>query len=378
MNFDYNEEQQLLAASVKRFIDKDYTFDARKKIVASSEGYSGVIWATFADIGLLGLPFSSDVGGFGGGAIDLMSVMEAIGEALVVEPYLSTVGLGAQFVARGGTSAQQQAMLPLVAAGQLKMAFAQTEYGSRYALEHVATRARATGSGYTLTGEKRVVLHATCADRLVVSARTSGDVGDRHGISVFLVDAKAPGVSMKAYRTIDELRAADVTMTDVHVAADALIGREGDGFSLIEEVVDYATALVCAEAVGAIRYANDATLEYLKTRKQFGVPIGSFQALQHRMVDMVISGEQAKSMAGLACAKVDSTTDAFERRRVVSAAKIKIADACRHVAQEAIQLHGGMGMSDELKISHTFRRLTMIAQQFGDADHHLQRFAKLS
>jgi alkylation response protein AidB-like acyl-CoA dehydrogenase len=376
MNFDYNEEQQLLAATVKRFIDKDYTFETRKKIVASNEGYRNAIWSTFAEIGLLGLPFAPDVGGFGGGAVDLMSVMETIGEALVVEPYLSTVGLGAQFVARAGTTAQQKALLPLVGAGKLKMAFAQTENGSRYKLAHVATLAQRTSAGYTLSGEKRIVVHAPCADQLFVSARTSGADADPDGISVFVVDARAHGVSMNAYRTIDELRAADVALKDVHVPADALIGQEGQGLALIEEVVDYATALLCAEAVGAIKYANDATLEYLKTRKQFGAPIGSFQALQHRMVDMVISGEQAKSMAGLACAKVDSATDPVERKRVVSAAKIKIADACRHVAQEAIQLHGGMGMSDELKISHTFRRLTMIAQQFGDADHHLERFAR--
>jgi alkylation response protein AidB-like acyl-CoA dehydrogenase len=376
MNFDYNEEQQLLAATVKRFIDKDYTFEARKKIVASNDSYSDAIWSTFAEIGLLGLPFPPDVGGFGGGAVDLMSVMEAIGEALVVEPYLSTVVLGAQFVARAGTNAQQQALLPLVGAGKLKMALAQTETGARYNLAHVATRAKSTSAGYALSGEKRIVVHAPCADQLIVSARTSGGDTDPDGISVFVVDARAPGVSMNAYRTIDGLRAADVTLKDVQVPADALIGQEGRGLALIEEVVDYATALLCAEAVGAIKYANDATLEYLKTRKQFGAPIGSFQALQHRMVDMVISGEQAKSMAGLACAKVDSATDPGERKRVVSAAKIKIADACRHVAQEAIQLHGGMGMSDELKISHTFRRLTMIAQQFGDADHHLERFAR--
>jgi alkylation response protein AidB-like acyl-CoA dehydrogenase len=376
MNFDYNEEQQLLAASVKRFIDKDYTFEARKKIVASSEGYSNAIWSTFAEIGLLGLPFSPEVGGFGGGAVDLMSVMEAIGEALVVEPYLSTVGLGARFVSRAGTNAQQQAILQLVAAGKLKMAFAQTENGARYKLAHVATRAKPTSDGYTISGQKRIVVHAPSADQLIVSARTSGADTDHEGISVFVVDARAPGISMNAYRTVDELRAADVAFKDVRVLADALMGPEGQGLALIEEVVDYATALLCAEAVGAIKYANDATLEYLKTRKQFGVSIGSFQALQHRMVDMVISGEQAKSMAGLACAKVDSATDPGERKRVVSAAKIKIADACRHVAQEAIQLHGGMGMSDELKISHTFRRLTMIAQQFGDVDHHLDRFAK--
>jgi alkylation response protein AidB-like acyl-CoA dehydrogenase len=378
MNFDYNEEQQLLAASVKRFIDKDYAFDARQKIVASNPGYSDAVWSTLAEIGLLGLPFSSEMGGFGGSAVDLMSVMDAIGEALIVEPYLSTVGLAAQFVARAGSAAQRKAILPSVCAGTLKMAFAQTEHGARYNLAHVATRARASADGFALSGEKRVVVGAPCAQKLVVSARTSGADADHEGISLFLLDTHAPGIAMNACRTVDELRAADVTLNDVRVPAEALLGRQGEALALIEEVVDYATALLCAEAVGAIRYANDATLDYLKTRKQFGVPIGSFQALQHRMVDMVISGEQAKSMAGLACAKVDSATDAVDRKRTVSAAKIKIADACRHVAQESIQLHGGMGMSDELKISHTFRRLTMIAQQFGDADHHLERFARLS
>jgi alkylation response protein AidB-like acyl-CoA dehydrogenase len=207
-----------------------------------------------------------------------------------------------------------------------------------------------------------------------VSARTRGNETDAQGISLFLIDRDAPGVSLKTYRTVDNLRAADIRFSGVTIPPDALIGKEGEALPLIEEVVDYATALLCAEAVGAIKYANDATLEYLKTRKQFGVPIGSFQALQHRMVDMMIGYEQAKSMACLACVKVDSA-DAAERRRVVSAAKIKIADACRHVSQESVQLHGGMGMTEELKVSHTFRRLTTIAQTFGDADHHLERFA---
>src|SRR6202140_3080973 len=246
MNFDYNEEQQLLAASVKRFIDKDYTFEARRKIVASSDGYSNGIWSTFAEIGLLGLPFSPDVGGFGGGAVDLMSVMEASGEALVVEPYLSTVALSAQFVARAGTNAQRQAILPLVGAGKLKMAFAQTENGARYKLAHVAARARSTGAGYTISGEKRIAVHAPCADQLIVSARTSGGDTDPEGISVFVVDARAPGVSMNAYRTIDELGAADVTFTDVRVPADALVGQEAHGLAGVEEVVAYATALLCA------------------------------------------------------------------------------------------------------------------------------------
>ena len=374
MNFDYNEEQRLLAESVKRFVTQDYAFERRREIVTSPEGWSAKAWGTMADLGLLGLSISPDHEGFGGGAVDLMSTMEAIGDALVVEPYLATV-LGARLIARAGSDAQKQSLLPPVVEGKLKLAFAQTEAGARYDLAHVALAARKSGNGYVLEGEKCVVLHAPCADKLMVSARTSGAVSDRDGLSVFIVDASSPGIAMKPYRTLDEMRAADVTFTAVPVPADALLGKEGGAWPTIEEGVDFATALVCAEAVGAIRFANDTTLEYLKTRRQFGVPIGSFQALQHRLVDMVISYEQARSMASLACARVDSEKDPAERRRIVSAAKVRIADACRHVSQESVQLHGGMGMSEELKVSHTFRRLTMIAQQFGDADHHLERFA---
>ena len=378
MNFDYNEEQRLLAESVRRFVAQEYSFEARRKIVASPEGYSARVWTSLADLGLLGLPISPDYGGFGGGAVDMMSTMEAFGEALVVEPYLATVGLGARIVARAGTQAQRQALLPAIAEGRIKMAFAQTERDARYNLAHVGLAARKSGAGYVLDGEKRMVLHAPCADQLIVSARAWGRVDEPRGVSLFLVDAKAAGVETRACRTLDELRAADITFKGVAVPADALLGAEGEGLEAIEDAVDFATALVCAEAVGAIKSANDATLEYLKTRKQFGVPIGSFQALQHRMVDMAISCEQARSMASLACARVDSEKDAAERKRIVSAAKIRIADACRHVSQESVQLHGGMGMSEELKVSHTFRRLTMIAQQFGNADHHLERFAATS
>ncbi len=374
MNFDYNEEQQLLADSVKRFIGKDYDFESRKKLVASENGYSDSVWSTFAEMGLLGLPISPDYDGFGGGALDMMGVMESIGDGLVVEPFLATT-IGAQFVARGGSGAQKKAILPLVVEGKMKLAFAQTEKGARYNLAHVATKAKKSGGGYVIDGEKNVVVHGPCADKIVVSARTSGADTDAKGISLFLVDAKAPGLKMKTYRTLDELRASDIVLKGVSVPADALIGKEGEGLALIEEVVDYGTALICAEAVGAIKSANDATLEYLKTRKQFGVPIGAFQALQHRMVDMVISYEQAKSMACLACDKADSEKDPAERKRLVSAAKVRVSEACRHVSQESIQLHGGMGMTEEMKVSHTFRRLTMIAQQFGDIDHHLERFS---
>jgi alkylation response protein AidB-like acyl-CoA dehydrogenase len=302
--------------------------------------------------------------------------MEAIGGALVVEPFLSTI-LTARLIATSGSPAQKQTLLPAIAVGQLTAAFAYSEADSRYDLATVATRARPTADGFVIDGDKRVVLHAPCANLMVVSARVSGHDADRDGIALFVVDRDAPGISMARYRTIDALPAADVRFAQVHVSSDARLGDAASTLPFIEDAIDFATALVCAEAVGAIRYANDATLDYLKTREQFGVPIGSFQALQHRMVDMVIEYEQAKSMASLACSTVDGETDPIKRRRIVSAAKVRIADACRHVSQESIQLHGGMGMSDELKISHTFRRLTMIAQQFGDADHHLERFAML-
>jgi alkylation response protein AidB-like acyl-CoA dehydrogenase len=335
-----------------------------------------------AELGLLGLPLPAAYGGFGGGAMDTVSLMEAIGGALIVEPWLATVALGAQFIARGGNEAlrdeQRQRILPAVAEGRLKLAFAHVEAAARHTLAHVATRARADDGGYLISGVKRAVPHGACADLLVVSARTDGDDSDVDGLSLFVVERDAPGVAFTALRMLDGTRAADVTFDEVRVPAQALIGTLDCALPLIEEVIDFATALACAEAVGAIKSANDATLEYLKTRKQFGVAIGSFQALQHRMVDLAIEYEQAKSIALLACSAVDTEHDASVRARTVSAAKARIADACRKVSQESIQLHGGMGMSDEVKISHTFRRLTAIAQQFGDADHHLARFATLS
>ena len=374
MNFDLSEEQQLLADSLKRYLANEYSIDARTKIVASATGWSETVWAAFAEMGLLGVPFPEEHGGFGGTAVDVMLVMEALGEGLVVEPYWVNVGLAGRLVARGASAEQQKAILPSLIQGKRKLAFAHTERAARYDLQHVGARAKRSGRGFTLEGEKRAVLHGASADTLIVSARTAGSDTDAAGISLFLVDRGTPGLTVKDYRTIDELRAADVWLSGVTVPAEALLGAEGRALPLIEDAADYATALLCAEAVGAIRFANETTLEYIKNRRQFGVPIGSFQALQHRMVDMVISYEQARSMCYLACVKVD-TAGAAERRHAISAAKIKVSDACRHVSQEAVQLHGGMGMTEELKVSHTFRRLTMIAQTFGDAEHHLERFA---
>ena len=377
MNFEYSDEQRLLSDTLRKFLGTGYSFDARGKIIASPAGFSDDVWAALAEMGILSVPFDAVYGGFGGMTIDMLIVFEAFGEALVVEPYLATVGLGGRFVARGGSAEQRARLLPALIQGKHKMAFAQTEVDARWDLRRVTTRATKSGDGWVLEGDKRAVLHGGSADTLVVSARTGGAPDDARGISLFLVERTAPGVAVTDYRGLDNLRVADVRLSGVRAGRDALLGPEGDGFGLIEDVVDYATTLVCGEAVGAIKYAHDATLDYLKTRRQFGVPIGSFQALQHRMVDILISYEQARSIACLACVKID-TADAAERRRVVSAAKIKIADAARHVSQEAVQLHGGMGMTEELKISHTFRRLTMIAQAFGDADHHLARFGAAS
>jgi alkylation response protein AidB-like acyl-CoA dehydrogenase len=365
MNFDYSDEQQQLADSVRKFLAQNYGFEQRKAIIQSTRGDSEQVWNTFAEMGLTALALPEDHGGFGGGAIDLMPVMEACGEALVVEPLLDQI-VAARLLAKAGGAAR----LPGVIDGSVRLAFAYLEPGRRYELAPQETTATKAGNGWILNGAKCVVVGAPAADKLIVSA-------DAGGASLFVVDAKAKGVSLNPCRTVDGQRAADVRFDQVQVGADALLGQAGAAQPLIDEAVDFAIALQCADAIGAMAFANDTTLEYLKTRKQFGVPIGSFQALQHRMVEMVIHTEQARSMAILAAAKVDGAASADERRRAVSAAKVKIADAARIVSQEAVQLHGGMGMTEELKISHTFRRLTTIAQRFGDADHHLERYASL-
>jgi alkylation response protein AidB-like acyl-CoA dehydrogenase len=298
--------------------------------------------------------------------------MEALGEALVVEPLLDNVALAGRLVARLGSQAQRAAVLPGLIDGSSRLAFASLEPGHRYGLVPHTTTAKANGQGWVLNGHKAVVTGAATAQKLVVSAATPS------GVSLFLLDAKADGVTLNPSRTVDGYRVADVVLHNVAVPAEALLGPEGAALPFIEEAADFATALLCAEAIGAMKSANDATLDYMKQRKQFGVPIASFQVLQHRMVEMYICTEQARSMAILAASKVDGATDAKERARAVSAAKIKIADAARQVSQESVQLHGGMGMTEELKVSHTFRRLTMIAQQLGDADHHLERYAALT
>jgi alkylation response protein AidB-like acyl-CoA dehydrogenase len=346
MDFRLNDEQQQLAESIKKFLAKDYSFEQRKAILATSNGISDKVWATLAEMGVLAISLPEAAGGFGGGTVDLMSAMEAAGDVALVEPLLSTL-VASRILA---TDSAHTATLEAVGAGECKLAWAHGEAASRYSLTQVSCSAKTNATGYELNGAKSVVLHAPLANKLVVTVRTSGQ--GAQGLSLFLVDANAAGVKMKTYRTVDNLRAADIEFSGVQVTKAALIGKEGEAFSVINEAMDFANALICAEAVGAMHAANDSTLEYLKSRKQFGVPIGAFQALQHRMVEMTIHAEQASSMALLACTKMDSCAagqiTAAERSRLVSAAKVKVADAARIVGQEAIQLHGGMGLTQEM------------------------------
>ena len=376
MNFDLSEEQQLLADSLKRYLNNEYSIDARAKIVASPTGWSETVWAAFAEMGLLGVPFPEEHGGFGGTAVDVMLVMEAMGEALVVEPYWVNVGLAGRLLARAGSAEQQKRILPALIQGKHRLAFAHTERTARYDLRNVGARAKRSGDGFTLEGEKRAVLHGASADSLIVSARTSGSDTDAAGISLFLVDRGAAGLTVKEYRTIDELRAADVWLSGVAVPADAMLGAEGRGLALIEDAADYATALLCAEAVGAIRFANETTLEYIKNRRQFGVPIGSFQALQHRMVDMFAATEMAASRVQAALARISGIEDPVDPRDAV-AVKLQVDTASRLVGQEAVQIHGGMGMTDDLDVGHHFKRLTSMALTFADRGKLNERYRDL-
>ena len=375
MDFNFSSEQEQLRDTVNRLIEREYEFNKqRHAIIHSAAGYSEKVWASMAEIGVLGIGIAEAHGGFGGNAIDTMIVMEALGRSLMVEPYLATVVLGANLIQLAGSDAQKSSLLPQIVAGNLKLAFAYSETGTRYDLKRIATVARKEGAGYVLNGEKIIVLHGNIADKIIVSVATAGALHDGQGMALFLVDAKTSGLNIIGYRTIDNQRAANLHFDNVRVSADAMLGSSEDNLAIIEQVMDIATTALIAESVGAMEALQKSTLEYLKTRRQFGVPIGKFQALQHRMVDMLMYVEQSRSMAYLAAVKVQSN-DVAERQRVVSAAKNAIGRYGRLIAQEAVQMHGGMGITDELSASHYFRRLTAIDATFGDADHHLSRFA---
>jgi pimeloyl-CoA dehydrogenase small subunit len=372
MDFDLSEEQRLLKDSVEGLLTASYDFESRKRYGDEKDGWSKAVWSRFAEQGLLGLPFSEEDGGFGAGAVETMIVMEALGRALVLEPYLATVVLCGGFLRRGGSAVQKAAHIPGIIDGSKTFAFAQLEKNSRYDLDDVVTTAKTKDDGWIIDGEKFVVLNGESADTFVVTARTGGSQRDHAGVGVFLVPADAKGVSKKGYPTQDGLHAADVTFTGVEVGADAAIGDPENGLPLIEQVVDDARIALCAEAVGAMDESLKATVEYIKTRKQFGVPIGSFQVLQHRAADMFVALEQARSMALFATMASDFD-DATARTNAVAAAKVQIGKSAKFVGQQAIQLHGGIGMTMEARIGHYFKRLTMIENTFGDTDYHLAR-----
>jgi alkylation response protein AidB-like acyl-CoA dehydrogenase len=374
VDFRYSEEQLALQDTLQRFISRDYDFEHRRALARSPLGFSADAWARYAELGLLALPFPEEFGGLGGSGVDVMVVMEKVGQGLLLEPYLSTVVLCGGLIRDAGSEALKQSLLPQIAEGKLQIALAAYEAAGRYDLAHVACSAVGKGGGWSLSGRKSVVLDAPSADYLLVSARSAGQVNDARGISLFAVRRDAPGVTLLAYPTQSGARAADVEFTDVVVHADAMIGAPGQALGIIERAVNSAIAALCAEALGIVTALNEATLNYLKTRKQFGVPIGVFQALQHRMADMVIAAEQIRSMAIIAAVHADSK-HAAEARRAISGAKAYIGQAARFVGQQAVQLHGGMGMVDDIIVSHYFKRLTMIDMSLGDADFHLARFS---
>jgi pimeloyl-CoA dehydrogenase small subunit len=372
MDFDLSEEQRLLKESVDGLLTDSYDFDARKKYMKEKGGWSKAVWSKLAEQGLLGLPFAEADGGFGAGGVETMIVMEALGKALVLEPYLATVVIGGGFLRHGGSDAQKATHVPGIIDGSKTFAFAQLEKNSRYDLHDVATSAKKKGDGWVIDGEKFVVLNGENADTLVVTARTKGERRDRSGVGVFLVPANAKGVTKKSYPTQDGLHAADITFTGVEVDGSAAIGNPEDGIALIERVVDDARTALCAEAVGLMDVSLETTVEYIKTRKQFGVAIGTFQSLQHRASDMFVAVEQARSMSMFAT-MASEFDDAKERAKAIAAAKVQIGKSAKFVGQQSIQLHGGIGMTMEAKIGHYFKRLTMIENTFGDTDYHLRR-----
>jgi len=374
MNFDFTEEQQMVRDSIARFVQDDYDWDTRKAIVASEKGLSPDNWKLFAELGWLSIPFAEEHGGFGGNIVDLSVVMEELGKGLVVEPYFPTVVLFGGLIARAGNDAQRAEWLPRVIGGDVLGGFAYVERQSRFALHDCLTTATSSGDGFVLNGEKVVVFNGEQADHLVVLARTSGEQSDRTGLSLFIVDASAAGIDKMNYPMMDGQRVANVTFKDVALPADALLGEEGQALALVEALVDEAIIALASEAVGIMGVLNTKTLEYAKTREQFGVAIGSYQALQHRMVDTMMAYEQCKSL--LFKALCEYKQDPAMAAETIHALKVLIDRNAKHVFGEAIQIHGGMGMTDELDIGHYAKRLMMINTTFGDANFHRNRFVE--
>jgi pimeloyl-CoA dehydrogenase small subunit len=377
MDFELSPEQQLLSDNVARLMKDRYGFEARKTYEASPAGFSDALWREYADMGLLGAPFAEEDGGYGGGAVETMIVMQEFGKALALEPYLETVVLCGALIKHAANAAKRAELIGQIAAGDLRLSFAHAERQSGFDLFDVGASARKDGAAFVLNGEKGVVENGDSAGRLIVSARVSGGRRDREGVGLFLVDANAPGVTRRGYPTQDGRRAAEIGFSDVRVEPEDVLGQPGDALPVVERAVGEAIAALSAEAVGAMGEALAMTVEYMKTRKQFGVPIGSFQALQHRASDMVVALEQARSMMSFATMSV-TEEDAIERAKAMSAAKVQIGRSARFIGQQAVQMHGGIAMTWEYKVGHLLKRLTMIDAAYGDADLHVRKLADQS
>lgn len=377
MDFSYTEVQRMLQEQVQRFVQKSYDFETRARIIASEAGYSKENWALFAELGWLAVPFGEDDGGLGGASVDLIVIMEEFGKANLVEPYLATAVLSGRLIAALTGGERKEELLGGIIGGERQLACAYAEENGRYNLARVSTRAVTDGDDVVINGKKVAVLNADNADRLLVVARESGEETDREGVSVFLVDADSDGISRRAFPTIDGRRAAEVEFSKVRIPASARLGEAGAALPALESVIDLATVASSAEAVGALEMLLQKTVEYSKTRTQFGVPIGSFQALQHRMADMFIECQLARSIVIMAAMQLDSNEAAAVKARAVSAAKSRVGKAIRRVGQEAIQIHGGIGTTEELDVGHFFKRVTAIDLLFGDGDYHTDRYATL-
>ncbi|WP_296718570.1 acyl-CoA dehydrogenase family protein [Erythrobacter sp.] len=376
MDFNFTEEQDMVRDGLSRMVREQYDWETRRKAIASDAGWRPEVWAQLAELGILGMPFSEADGGFGGGAVDAMVIMEEFGKGLVVEPFLPTVVCAGGFLKHGGTAAQKEEHIGGIVAGSSVFAFAYAEPRGRFDYADLETTAKKDGSGYVLNGHKAVVVGAPWATHLIVTARTGGERRDRDGVSVFVVAKDAAGIVTRDYETVDGRRAAEVYFENVSVPAEALIGGEGAGLGLIELVTDEAIAALCAEACGAMKVAHAMTVEYSRQRKQFGVPIGKFQVLQHRMVDMYTAYEQSVSLTYLATLRLGASET--ERKRAVSAAKVGVGQAARLIGQDAVQIHGGNGVTDEYAIGHYFKRLTIFDAEFGNVDHHMKRHIALA
>ncbi|MDN3568827.1 acyl-CoA dehydrogenase family protein [Paeniroseomonas aquatica] len=374
MDFDLTDDQRLLTDSVTRLLGNEYGFEQRKALLKTEMGWSEKLWGQYAELGLLGLPIAEDFGGFGGGPVDIMLLMQAFGRHLVLEPYLATVVLGATAIKLAGSAAQQDEILTGIASGEIKLAFAHSERQARYDMTDVLTTAKPNAGGFILEGAKSVVLHGDCADKLVVSARTAGNRDDARGISLFLVDGNASGVARRGYTLRDGTRAAEISLSGVQVGRDALLGEPDQALGTIIRVTEAGIAATGAEVIGAMETMQAMTLDYLKTRQQFGKPIGENQALQHRAAEMLVAMEQGRSMAMLAAMMVDEP-DAEERARNIAMAKVGVGQAGRFVSQNAVQLHGGIGMTEEYAVGHFFRRVMVVEHMFGDTAYHLDKLA---